>query len=68
MDIVKRAYLQTKNELPPESSLVEVHKAIVLNMVRWIKLRVYSKRDWPKEFGPYPQYLESMSNPLVSDK
>ncbi len=59
MDIVKRAYLQSQKELKPNESIEVLNAAVIMNMVRWIKLRVYSKRDWPKEFGPYPQHLEA---------
>jgi hypothetical protein len=59
MDIVKRAYLQARDEITPADSHTKIDEIMVLKMVRWIKLRAYAKRDWPKEFGPYPQHLES---------
>lgn len=59
MDIVKRAYTQAKELLPSNTPLNEVHQDMVLSMVRWIKLRVYARRDWPtREFGEYPKHLE----------
>ena len=58
MDIVRRAYLLTIKELPQDASLMAFHNAMTFNMVRWIKLRVYAKRDWPSELGEYPKELE----------
>ena len=54
MDIVKRAYIQAREELPETATIAELHQEIVMLMVRWINFRVYSKRDWPHEFGKYP--------------
>lgn len=58
MDMVRRAYIQARKEVHPMDPNEMLHEAMIKNMVRWIKLRVYGKRDWPKEFGPYPQHLE----------
>jgi hypothetical protein len=57
MDMVRRAYIQARKEIAQEDTMA-IHSAMVMNMVRWIKLRVYSKRDWPREFGEYPKHLE----------
>jgi len=60
MDIVKRAYIQAKKEIEHEDTVDALHSAVVMNIVRWIKLGVYSKRDWPREFGEYPKHLEDL--------
>ena len=59
MDMVRRAFLQAIKVIPPGSDVNGLKGAMVLTMVRWIKLRVYPKRDWPAEFGPYPKELEA---------
>ena len=60
MDIVRRAYLETLKEIEPDTdSATYFHELMRKNMVRWIELRVYGKRDWPKELGEYPQALAS---------
>jgi hypothetical protein len=58
MDIVKRAYFQARREATLEMGWPSFEGLMIRNMVHWIKLRVYSKRDWPREFGEYPQHLE----------
>jgi hypothetical protein len=58
MDIVRRAYHQTRKELPDNITIEAFNEAMVLNMVRWIKLRTYPREDWPRDFGEYPKYLE----------
>jgi len=57
MDMIRRAYIQTRKEVP-SGTIEAFHETMIMNMVRWIKLRVYSKRDWPREFGEYPKHLE----------
>lgn len=60
MDIVKRAYLQVKTELPDDVPISYLHQEMVKEMVRWIKLGAYPRRDWPtRELGEYPKHLEA---------
>lgn len=55
MDIVRRAYIQTMQKNQDIGVPIEAfHQEMKELMVRWIQARVYSKRDWPKEFGEYP--------------
>lgn len=57
MDMVRRAYLAATKEEP--KTLEQLRTSMVMWMVRWIKFRVYSKRDWPSELGEYPKHLEA---------
>jgi hypothetical protein len=57
MDMVRRAYLAAAKEKP--TTLEQLQNNMVMLMVRWIKLRVYSKRDWPSELGEYPKNREA---------
>lgn len=57
--MVRRAYLQARERLTPDASASDLHHDMILSMVRWIKFRVYPGRDWPKELGKYPKYLEA---------
>jgi hypothetical protein len=57
MDMVRRAYLNVIKEQP--ATVAQLHSSMVMWMVRWIKFRVYSKRDWPAELGEYPKHLEA---------
>ena len=41
------------------TTLEQLQNNMVMLMVRWIKLRVYSKRDWPSELGEYPKNREA---------
>jgi len=60
MDIVKRAYLKIKEEMAGDQDTWEFHERVRSEMVRLIKVRVYSGRDWPsREFGPLPDELRS---------
>jgi len=59
MDIVRRAYFQARGGLPSDAAISALHEDMVRLMVRWIKLKAYSKGDWPtRELGPYPVHLE----------
>ena len=57
MDIVRRAYLAATKEEP--KTLEQLQNSMVMWMVRWIKFRAYSKRDWPSELGEYPKNREA---------
>jgi len=59
MDIVKRAYLNTLNDEPDDCSLPDFRRKVREEIIRLIKLRAYSPRDWPKEFGHLPDELRS---------
>lgn len=60
MDMVRRAYFLARRELPAAATFEEVEKYMKLSMVRWIKLRVYSRHDWPaRELGEYPKEQEA---------
>jgi hypothetical protein len=71
VDIVRRAYAQAREELekahskdpaiahPYGFTVAELDALMIKNMVRWIVLRAYPRRDWPsRQFGPYPKHLE----------
>jgi len=57
MDIVKRAYLKIKEEMEGDQDLFEFHDRVRGELIRLIKARVYSGRDWPRECGPMPDEL-----------
>lgn len=59
MDIVRRAYLQAMQEMKAGATVEQLQDDMILRMVRWVKNRVYSKRDWPRELGEYPKHRES---------
>ncbi len=59
MDIVKRAYLATKERNEGSSSVRAFHEAVELEIKRLIRVRAYSGRDWPRELGPMPNELRS---------
>ncbi len=59
MDIVKRAYLQTYEELKGDPLLDIFHQQVVEEIKRLIGVRAYSGRDWPKELGPLPEELRA---------
>lgn len=59
MDIVKRAYLNVKayeNSVGPYN---DFHNQVRAEVIRLIKARAYSGRDWPREFGPIPDELRA---------
>lgn len=63
MDIVKRAYLKTKEEWQLHGNwsgeLHNFHEAVRQEMIRLIKVRGYGRQDWPfREFGPLPEELK----------
>ena len=58
MDIVRRAYLQVFEDENHSGAIEVFHLSMIEEMKRWIKLRVYSPRDWPREFGPLPIELK----------
>lgn len=58
MDIVKRAYLKIKEEMENDQDTWELHARVRLEVIRLIKVRAYGGRDWPREFGPYPDELK----------
>lgn len=62
MDIVKRAYLKVKDELEGDQDTWEMNEKIRDEVIRLIKVRAYSGRDWPRELGPYPDELRSKPN------
>lgn len=57
MDIVKRAYLKIKEEMERDQDTWEFHSRVRLEVIRLIKVRAYSGRDWPREFGSIPDEL-----------
>jgi len=62
MDIVKRAYLQTLEEYKAEPGwpdMSEFEANVREEIIRLIKVRAYSGRDWPRELGPIPDELRS---------
>lgn len=59
MDMVRRAYIQAYEEVGPLATVAELQNVMILRMVRWVKNRVYSKRDWPREIGEYPKHREA---------
>lgn len=61
MDIVRRAYIQVMQKNQEIGVPIEAfHQEMKEFMVGWIQARVYSRRDWPREFGEYPG---SFTNP-----
>ena len=60
MDIVKRAYLQTYKEIGKGNPQLETfHEAVVEEIKRLIRVRVYSGKDWPRELDPIPDELRA---------
>jgi len=59
MDIVKRAYLNTLNNEPDDCPLPDFRRKVREEIIRLIKVRAYSGRDWPREFGRIPDELRS---------
>ncbi len=59
MDIVKRAYLKVKEEVPVTPELAEFHNNVVIEAMRLIRVRAYASSQWPREFGPLPTELRS---------
>ena len=59
MDIVKRAYLNTLNHEPDDCSLPDFRQKVREEIIRLVRVRAYSGRDWPREFGPLPAGLRS---------
>ena len=60
MDIVKRAYLKIKEEMARDQDTWEFHERVSGEIIRLIKVRAYSPRDWPsRELGPLPDELRS---------
>lgn len=57
MDIVKRAYLNTRRIAQGSALADALHEAMIAEMIRLIKVRAYRPQDWPREFGPYPEEL-----------
>ena len=60
MDIVKRAYLKTLEEYKAEPGWPDVsdfEENVRREIIRLIKVRAYSGRDWPRELGPLPDEL-----------
>jgi len=58
MDIVKRAYLKIKEEMEGDQDTWEFHTRVRNEVIRLIKVRAYSGRDWPREFGSFPDELK----------
>ncbi len=48
VDIVRRAYIQARREVASADTTETLHIAMVKNMVRWIKLRVWEQWWWWK--------------------
>jgi len=59
VDIVKRAYLKTIEEMDGDQDIIELVARVRGEVERLIRVRAYSGRDWPKEFGPLPDELRS---------
>ena len=59
MDIVKRAYLNTLNHEPDDCSLPDFRQKVREEIIRLVKVRAYSPREWPREFGGLPDKLRS---------
>ena len=59
MDIVKRAYLQTFERWHSDPGMQSFRQQMADLMKSWIKARVYSERDWPRELGPLPDELRA---------
>ena len=62
MDIVKRAYLKTLEEYKAEPGWPDISDFegnVLEEIKRLIRVRAYSGRDWPREFGPLPTELRS---------
>ena len=59
MDIVKRAYLNTLNHTPDDCSLPDFRQKVREEIIRLVKVRAYSPRDWPREFGSLPDDLRA---------
>lgn len=59
MDIVKRAYLNTLNREPDSCPLPDFRQKVRKEIVRLVKVRAYSPRDWPREFGSLPDELRA---------
>ena len=57
MDIVKRAYLNTLNHSPDDCPLPEFRQKVREEIIRLVKVRAYSPREWPREFGSLPEEL-----------
>lgn len=66
MDIVKRAYLKVKDEMEGSQGYFQLqgkgtlhlfHEAVLEEIKRLIRVRAYSRRDWPRELGPIPDEL-----------
>jgi len=62
VDIVKRAYLKTLEEYKAEPGWPDIsdfEENVRREIIRLIKVRAYSGRDWPRELGPLPTELRS---------
>lgn len=59
MDIVKRAYLNTLSHEPDDCSLPDFRQKVREEIIRLVKVKAYSPRDWPREFGSLPDELRS---------
>jgi len=62
MDIVKRAYLKISEEIEgtmPDDEVIRFQQRVRDEVIRLIKVRAYSGRDWPRELGPYPEELRT---------
>jgi len=67
MDIVKRAYLKVKEDMPDFENLsfgesrgvALFHEAVLEEIKRLIRVRAYDGRDWPRELGPIPDELRA---------
>lgn len=62
MDIVKRAYLKIKEEMKGDQDTWELNARVRGEVIRLIKVGAYGGRDWPREFGPYPEELRKKDN------
>ncbi len=62
MDIVKRAYLKICEEIEgtmPDDEVIWFQQKVKDEVIRLIKERAYSGRDWPREFGSIPDEIRS---------
>lgn len=59
MDIVKRAYFRIADETAGDQDTWEFKQRVRAEIIRLIKVRAYSGREWPHELGPFPEDLRA---------
>ena len=72
MDIVRRAYLHAvekagvlTEDVLYHSYVTQFKEAVEDEVKRLIRVRAYSSRDWPREWGPLPDELRAKSRKKV---